>query len=131
MYHLQYETTGDGYILDQTVDTDTEKNNHNYTRGVTYRVPRYYTILPGVNVPSKSATTDASVRAKYNDLVNRITEKAGEIIDASGLYISRNGQINGIVIGKDHPVRVETISAEGDIQRFHYRTLVHIVKNDR
>ena len=67
LYHLQYETTGDGYILDQTVDTDTEKNNHNYTRGVTYRVPRYYTILPGVNVPSKNATTDASVRAKYND----------------------------------------------------------------
>lgn len=67
LYHLQYETTGDGYVLDQTVDTDTEKNNHNYTRGVTYRVPRYYTILPGVNVPSKNATTDASVRAKYND----------------------------------------------------------------
>lgn len=68
---------------------------------------------------------DAQVRAKYNDLVNRITEKAGEIIDASGLYISRNGQINGIVIGKDHPVKVETISAGGyNIQRFHYRTLV-------
>ena len=67
LYHLQYETTADGYVLDQTVDTDTEKNNHNYTSGVTYRVPRYYTILPGVNVPSKNATTDASVRAKYND----------------------------------------------------------------
>ena len=67
LYHLQYEANDNGYALDQTVDTDTEINNHNYTSGVTYRVPRYYTILPGVNVPSKSATTDASVRAKYND----------------------------------------------------------------
>lgn len=67
LYHLQYETTNDGYVLDQTVDTDTEKNNHNYTRGVTYRVPRYYTILPGVNVPSKNANTDTSVKNKYND----------------------------------------------------------------
>lgn len=67
LYHLQYEANDKGYALDQTVDTDTEINNHNYTSGVTYRVPRYYTILPGVNVPSKNATTDASVRAKYND----------------------------------------------------------------
>ena len=67
LYHLQYEANDNGYALDQTVDTDTEINNHNYTSGVTYRVPRYYTILPGVNVPSKNATTDASVRAKYND----------------------------------------------------------------
>ena len=71
---------------------------------------------------------DAEVRAKYNDLVQRITEKAGEIINADGLYISNNGQINGIVNGMKNNVKVETIPAEGPVQRFHYRTLVHVIK---
>lgn len=71
---------------------------------------------------------DAEVRSKYNDLVNRITEKAGQIVDASGLYIGQKGQINGIVNGLRGTVRVETIPAEGPIQRFHYRTLVKPLK---
>ena len=61
LYHLQYENYA------YTVDTDTEENNYNYTSGVTYKVPRYYTILPGVDVSSKNATTNNSVKAKYND----------------------------------------------------------------
>lgn len=65
IFHLQYGGTNNEYA--NTVDTDTEGNNYNYTKGVTYRVPRYYTILPGVDVPSKNATTNNSVKAKYND----------------------------------------------------------------
>lgn len=71
---------------------------------------------------------DAEVRARYNDLVKRITEKAGEIVSADNLYIGRNGQINGIVNGTKNNVRVETIPAGGyNIQKFHYRTLVHVI----
>ena len=71
---------------------------------------------------------DAEVRAKYNDLVRRITEKAGEIVDASNLYIAADGQINGIVNGTKHNVKVETIPAGGyNIQQFHYRVLVHVI----
>ncbi len=72
---------------------------------------------------------DRDVKAKYDNLVNRITEKAGEIQDASGLYIANNGEINGYVIGSDGKVKVETITAGGyNIQIRHYRVLVHKVR---
>ena len=72
---------------------------------------------------------DKEVESKYKALVARITEKAGEIEDASGLYIANNGEINGLVKGTKNTVRVETITAGGyNIQILHYRVLVHIVK---
>lgn len=90
---------------------------------------KFHTRHGGYDAAALEKFLDAEVRAKYNDLVKRITEKAGEIVDASGLYISRTGQINGRVIGTQSAVDVETIPAAGyNIQRFHYRTLVHPVK---
>lgn len=72
---------------------------------------------------------DEDVESKYKNLVARITEKAGEIQDASGLYIAPNGEINGNVIGDKNKVYVETITAGGyNIQIKHYRVLVHIVR---
>lgn len=67
--------------------------------------------------------------AKYFDLVNRVTELVGEIKDASNLSIgNQRGELNGIIIGEKGNVRVETISAGGyNIQRFHYRVLLHKV----
>ena len=74
-------------------------------------------------------TLDKDVKMKYKDLVDRITFYAGQIVDAKGLYISNNGEINGIVVGDKNTVKVETIGAGGyNIQIFHYRTLIHIVK---
>lgn len=64
MYHLQYENKN-AYAA--TVDTDTELNNYSYTTNATYKVPRYYTVLPGVDVPSKNANTNTSIKNKYND----------------------------------------------------------------
>lgn len=75
---------------------------------------------------------------KYWDLINRITEVAGEIEDASGLRIGEKGEINGLIKGSKTKVYVETIGAGGynagiivnvnHGQIFHYRTLVHEVK---
>ena len=71
---------------------------------------------------------DKDVQNKYNDFVNRITEKAGNILDASNLKIAGNGAINGVVQGDKSKVKVETISAGGyNIQRLHYRILVNII----
>ena len=64
MYHLQYNDNGSHA---NTVDTDTELNNYNYTTNATYKVPRYYTVLPGIDVPSKDANTNVNVKNKYND----------------------------------------------------------------
>ena len=80
---------------------------------------------------------DKDVQNKYNDFVNRITEKAGNIVDASNLKIAGNGIINGFVQGDKNKVKVETIVAGGyntDVivnvkhgQILHYRVLVNIV----
>lgn len=64
MWHLQYNDNGSHA---DTVDTDTEARNYTYYSTNGYKVPRYYAVLPGINVPSKTANTDTSVKNKYND----------------------------------------------------------------
>ena len=68
---------------------------------------------------------------KYLDLINRVTKLIGEIKDANNLSIgNQNGELNGIIIGEKGKIRIETISAGGyNIQRFHYRVLIHRVKD--
>lgn len=59
--------------------------------------------------------------------IYNIKEKAGNVIDGK-LYLE-NGEINGVVIGDKNKVSVRTISAGGyNIQCFHYRTLVKVMK---
>lgn len=80
---------------------------------------------------------DKDVVNKYNDFINRITEKAGKIIDVSRLKIAGNGIINGIVKGEKNNVKVETILAGGTNTNvivnvkhgpiLHYRVLVNII----
>ena len=64
MWHLQHNDNGSHA---DTVDTDTEARNYAYYSNNGYKIPRYYAVLPGVNVPSKNANTDVSVKNKYND----------------------------------------------------------------
>lgn len=65
-------------------------------------------------------------QAKYDDLIKRVQEVVGDITDASYLSIGNNGEINGVITGTKGKATVKTISAGGyNIQRFHYRVLVH------
>ncbi len=65
---------------------------------------------------------------KYDNMVERVVEITGTITDVSGLSIGSNLELNGVIIGEKASARIETISAGGyNIQRFHYRTLVHKV----
>lgn len=62
---------------------------------------------------------------KKLDLVARIEDVAGKIVDATYLTIGNNGSLNGRVIGEKKSVYVETILAGGyNIQCLHYRVLV-------
>lgn len=62
---------------------------------------------------------------KKLDLVARIEDVAGKIVDAKYLEIGKNGSLNGRVIGEKKSVYVETILAGGyNIQCLHYRVLV-------
>jgi hypothetical protein len=63
--------------------------------------------------------------SKRRLLIARVYEVAGEILDAKGLHIGANGEINGFVVGTKGKASVETISAGGyNIQCYHYRVLV-------
>ena len=52
-------------------------------------------------------------KAKYKDLVARISAVAGTIQDCSDLHIAATGQLNGVVIGDKAHVNVETVGAGG------------------
>lgn len=65
---------------------------------------------------------------KYNKFIEDCEYYVGEITDISGLTIGMKGDLNGFVIGTKGKAEVETISACGEIQRFHYRTLFKKVK---
>lgn len=76
-------------------------------------------------------TLEADRKVKLLDLVYRINDVVGVIEDASGLYISDSGSINGVVSGSKAKANVETIDAGGwNIQCWHYRTLVHPIKGE-
>ena len=127
-YTTQYNSYIDHKFSKWRADYEIEnKFKDEYYSEVPPLSKKFYTRHGGYDQAALEKFLDAEVRAKYNDLVNRITEKAGEIVNADNLYIGRNGQINGIVNGTKNDVRVETISAEGPIQRFHYRVLVHVI----
>lgn len=74
-------------------------------------------------------TIEEEKTAKLVDLIARINSVVGTITDASGLYISGKGDINGIIVGTEGKAKVETITAGGyNIQCLHYRTLIHEYK---
>lgn len=72
------------------------------------------------------ALLNREVARKKKHLIMRIKEKAGEIVDANGLNIGVNSEINGFIKGSKATVEVRTIYAGGyNIQCLHYRVLIH------
>lgn len=68
-------------------------------------------------------------KAKMIDLIHRINAVVGTITDATKLRISAKGNLDGFIVGEGGKAKIETIGAGGyNIQVFHYRTLVHKMK---
>ena len=69
---------------------------------------------------------DREAEAKYDYIIDTTTRLVGEIVDATHLRVGNKGDLNGYIEGQDGKVKVETVGAGGyNIQRFHYRTLIH------
>ncbi len=59
----------------------------------------------------------------------RVKERCGTLVDAKGLRIGMNGELNGVVVGQKGAANVQTIAAGGyNIQCYHYRVLVQPIK---
>lgn len=78
-----------------------------------------------LNEEKLQKTLDREADAKYDFIIERTNAIAGQITDASNLRIGAKGDLNGFIIGEKGTAKVSTISAEGPIQCFHYRTLIH------
>ena len=69
---------------------------------------------------------DLEANRKYDFIIERTNEIVGQIIDASNLHIGDSGEMNGYIIGTKGVAKVQTVGAGGyNIQRFHFRTLIH------
>lgn len=75
-------------------------------------------------------TLDKEVAAKYDMIVEHATQRVGKVVDAGGLHVGDNGELNGYVKGETgKKVKITTIGAGGyNIQCFHFRVLVKEVK---
>lgn len=64
-------------------------------------------------------------KEKMMDLITRIYKEVGAITDATGLQVSANGNLDGVIDGEDGKAQIRTIEAGGwRIQCFHYRTII-------
>lgn len=101
-----------------------EKRKANFAGAVVLKMSQYYSEEERLAYLEK--TLEKERVAKILDLIERITHVTGTITDATGLRISPQGNLNGIIVGEKSNAKVETIGAGGyNIQCFHYRTLVH------
>lgn len=107
--------------------TDSDRD-YDSNFGYDSKVGKY--VLISFDDEKLSKIIEAEKKAKYEDLCNRISAVVGEITDVSNLRISAKGNLDGIVTGTKGKAKVETIGAGGyNIQCFHYRVLVHKIKD--
>lgn len=100
---------------------------NSYYRDIGPTTKEVYLYKGGCDTAKLEKILTQDVRDKYTSFVNQVTEKAGEIVDASDLKIGGKGDINGFVQGTKNKVKVWTTLAGGYIQCWHYRSYVHIV----
>lgn len=81
-----------------------------------------------INMEKLEKDYEYEATRKYNKFIEDTEFYVGEITDTTDLTIGDKGDINGFVVGTKGKARVETISAWGEVQRFHYRTLYKMVK---
>ena len=92
-------------------------------------VMMYLTDTDELNMAKLNRDLDYDALLMYDRFIDQIEHITGEITDVSNLRIGAKGELNGFVVGKTGKAKVQTIGAGGDnIQRFHYRTLIHRIK---
>lgn len=81
-----------------------------------------------INMEKLEKDYEYEATRKYNKFIEDTEFYVGEITDTTELSVGLKGDLNGFVVGTKGKAEVETISACGEVQRFHYRTLYKMVK---
>ena len=96
---------------------------------MTAPVMGYLTETNELDMAKLNRDLDYDALLMYDRFIDQIEHITGEITDVSNLRIGEKGELNGFVVGKEGKAKVQTIGAGGyNIQRFHYRTLIHAIK---
>lgn len=81
--------------------------------------------LNGYNLTLALRNVDQAVKDQKIKIITKTYDKVGKIVDVTFGKIGFDGSFNGIVIGENGSVNIETILAGGyNIQKLHYRVLV-------
>lgn len=81
-----------------------------------------------IDIERLRADLDQEAKAKYDDIINKVTKITGTITDAADLSVGAKGELNGHLIGENGVAKVRTIGAGGyNIVCYHFRTLIHKV----
>ena len=130
---VKYKTNVDSLTIDlsKVRFEETKKSEYySYDQNFGHSADKGVYVLKSFDDEKLNRIIEADKKAKYEDLCNRISAVVGEITDVSNLKISAKGNLDGIVTGTKGMAKIETISAGGyNIQCFHYRVLVHKLKN--
>lgn len=79
-----------------------------------------------INWNALNSDLDRESNRKYDYIIEKTNAIVGKIINASCLYIGKDGNLNGIIIGDRATAKVETIGAGGyNVQCYHFRTLIN------
>lgn len=118
---------------DKIVDDAKRRFNNNWSWMTPYVESSrdWETNVRTLSLDKEKLEKDLKIEAdrKYDFIIERTNEIVTKITDASNLYIGDSGELNGYIIGTTGTAKVQTIGAGGyNIQRFHFRTLIHKMK---
>lgn len=99
--------------------SDLEDNIHSITRRVYSKK-----FDDHINRDELNDILDKDIENKYWNMVNKVTKITGEIVDTSNISIGGDGNLNGIIIGKDGKAKLETILAGG----YNHNVIVNVRK---
>lgn len=132
LHATYYENLNGKYIYKDITNSwngRIEKHKIKEEDGCWEYIKKYFTpqnTEEGLSKLKKDLDTEAN--AKYDFIIEKTNKIIGEITSADNLYISNNGELNGIITGIKGKVRITTIIANGPIRISHFRVLVKKIK---
>lgn len=97
-------------------------------RGITSYERKLIMLYP---INKISFQLDLDYESTFNQLIQRVEKKGGEVEEVLSCSLGVDGSVNGVIKCKDKVIEIDTIIAGGEVQRAHYRVLVKVFKEKK